>query len=161
LVSGSRDKTIRVWNLTTGLAEKSFNTNSEGVGCLLVLDDNQLLASGEFDFLIKLWNIKTARLVTYLKGHTESVIIMICLKKGHMASSSKDLTIKIWNYENEGGASLVATLRSHSKSASALHFLSDDNLLSASLDQTAKIWNLKAIFNYPNRSNLIPYRDFH
>jgi WD40 repeat protein len=157
LASGSLDNTIRVWNLTTGRQTLTFH--ADRVKCLLLLENqSQLLASGEFDHLIKFWSLKQQTgSITRLFGHTGAVTALVSLKQSHMASSSADMTIKIWNYEKyvEYGATLLATLRSHSNQVVSLLVLPNDLLASASYDKTVKMWNVTAIYNYPNRANLI------
>jgi WD40 repeat protein len=157
LASGSLDRTIRVWNVTTG--RQTLTLSSDLVECLLLLENgaHQTLASGEQDSLIKIWSLETGRLLTYLPGHAGTVTRLVNLRKSHMASCSTDMSIKIWNYENylDYGAVLMVSLRGHSMKVSSLLLLPDGKLASASWDRTVKIWNLPPIFNYPNRANLI------
>jgi WD40 repeat protein len=157
LASSSEDMSIRVWNVTTGLSIRTLNGHQLNVvNCLLSLD-SELIASGERDSLIKIWNPETSRLVTFIPGHAEQVTSLINLKKYHMASSSTDRTVKIWNYQRlEYGVALLATFRGHTNGVTRLCLVYDDRyLLSASVDATVKMWNLNAIYNYPPRSNLI------
>jgi WD40 repeat protein len=156
LASGSSDKTIQLWNLTSGKNIKTLSDDVSFVDCLLLLHNTKWLASGDRDFSIKIWNIETSSFVINLQGHTGFIKSFVNLKKGHLASASSDKTVRIWNYESlEYGAALLATLKGHSNSVQSLALLPDDNLASSSLDQTVKMWNLTAIYNYPNRSNLI------
>jgi platelet-activating factor acetylhydrolase IB subunit alpha len=113
--------------------------------------------SETFLALIKIWNSETGALLTFLPGHTGTVTSLLNLKKYHMASSSVDMTVKIWNYEKytDYGAALLATLRGHSMEIRCLLLLPDENLTSGSLDKTVNIWNLTCIYNYPTRANLI------
>jgi WD40 repeat protein len=146
-----------LWNLTTSKYIRILTDEVDVVNCLLLLNNTKWLASGDRDFSIKIWKIEiTNALVTSLQGHTGFIRSLVNLKKGHMASASRDMSIKIWNYESlEYGAALLATLKGHSGPVHSLALLPDGNLASASWDLTVKTWNLTAIYNYPNRSNLI------
>jgi WD40 repeat protein len=125
----------------------------------LPLANEKQIASGESDYLIKIWHMETGRLVTYLAGHTGKVFSLVNSKKGHMASNSEDRSfIKIWNYENKGLVVLLKTFRCRFKIVTSLIPGPDGNLLSADFERKINIWNLKAIYRYPNRSNLIPYQ---
>jgi WD40 repeat protein len=164
LASGSADKTIRLWNLTSlhsnTTARQYTQTPSDYldiVDCLLLLNNGTHLASGNRDFSIKILIIEAKlSLVASLQGHTEDVLSLVNLKQGHLASASSDLTIKIWNWESlEYGVALLATLKGHSDTVVSLVLLPNGFLASASWDQSVKTWNLPAIYNYPNRSNLI------
>jgi WD40 repeat protein len=157
IVSASWDKTILMWNLTSGKYMKTLSRDVDVVNCLLLLDNRTQLASGDRDFLIKIWNIENAHLIANLEGHTRDIMSLVNLRKGHLASASLDMTIKVWNYESlEYGAALVVTLQGHFDYVYGLILLSDGNLASVSWDQTVKFWNLLAVYNYPNRSVLVP-----
>jgi WD40 repeat protein len=160
LVSGSFDKTIRILNVTSRKVIKTINDDTDLIYCLLLLHNGQL-ASGEGDSMIKIWNIETTHrrllVVNRLEGHTARVYTIVNLNMSHIASGSLDETIKIWNHES---SALLQTLIGHSASVMNLILLSNGNLASASLDATIKIWNLPAVFKYPNKSNLMPYRDW-
>jgi WD40 repeat protein len=115
---------------------RTLSCDVDFVDCLLLLDNRtHQLASGDRDFLIKIWHIENASLIATLKGHTGNIRSLVNLKKGYLASASHDMTIKVWNYESlEYGAALLATLRGHSSEVCALVLLSDGNLASASWD---------------------------
>jgi len=55
LISGSSDKTIKIWNIKTGECIKTLEGINNRVRSLAVLHDGTL-ASGSDDETIKLWN---------------------------------------------------------------------------------------------------------
>ena len=61
LVSSSSDKTLKVWNTTSGLLIRTFTGHTSGtLWSLDLLSDGQTLVSGGYnDQTIKLWNWKT------------------------------------------------------------------------------------------------------
>jgi WD40 repeat protein len=147
LISSSDDRTIHMWNLSTFQYIKSVSNEVDVAECLVLLDKAQWIASGDRNYLIKIWNIETTSLVTSLEGHSGSIKYLVNLKRGHMVSASFDMSIKVWNYESlEYGAALLVTLRGHSAQVFSLVLLPNGNLASASEDRTVKIWNLTAIW---------------
>jgi WD40 repeat protein len=54
LASGSYDKTIKIWDTTSGKELKTLNGHTGSVNSLAVLPDNTL-ASGSDDRTIKIW----------------------------------------------------------------------------------------------------------
>jgi WD40 repeat protein len=54
LVSCSRDKTIRFWDLQTGKTVKTLTGHSDYVRCLLLLADDRIV-SGSDDHTMRVW----------------------------------------------------------------------------------------------------------
>ena len=110
LASGSRDSTIKIWNIETGDCERTLEGHSGYVLSLASLGDGRL-ASGSGDSTIKIWNIETGDCVRTLEGHSGTVWSLAFLGDARLASGSKDKTIRIWNIETGG---CVRTLEGHS-----------------------------------------------
>jgi WD40 repeat protein len=70
LISGSADKTIKLWNLKTGQLIRTLRGHTKTINTLAISPDNQFLASGgSDDTTIKLWNLKTGQLIrTFADG---------------------------------------------------------------------------------------------
>lgn len=142
IVSGSSDKTIKVWNIRTN-AQWSVQTlvgHSGTVRCLH-LEGNRLV-SGSTDCMIKVWDLSTqeswssiACKVT-MTGHSDTVR---CLQVDDqkVVSGSYDKTLKIWDI-NSGRCKL--TLRGHQAAVLCVHF-NDTKVVSGSCDKTIKVWN--------------------
>jgi len=73
LVSGSRDKTIKVWNLNTGKEERLFLSHAVAVLSVAISPDGQTLVSGGWDGEIGVWNLSTGEKVRVLTGHSGKV----------------------------------------------------------------------------------------
>lgn len=106
LISGSYDRTVRVWNMETGEQLHCLKGHRLAVRALQ-FDEVQLI-TGSMDCTLKVWNWRSGRCVRTLTGHTEGVV---CLNydSNVLASGSVDSTIKIWNLRT--GRSFV--LRGH------------------------------------------------
>lgn len=97
LASGSFDKTIKLWELSTGSLIQTLSNHSKGVCCVAISPDGQMLASGSWDETIKLWRLDTGELIRTLKGHTASVrSLAIAPDSQTLVSGSFDETIKLW-----------------------------------------------------------------
>lgn len=56
LVSGSYDKTLKIWDLATGRCERTLRGHSGWVSCLRVDSSADRIISGSWDATIKLWD---------------------------------------------------------------------------------------------------------
>jgi WD40 repeat protein len=65
LVSGSYDKTVRLWETATGRLQQTLEGHTDGV---------MSLASGSYDKIVRLWDTATGRLQQTLEGHTDVVV---------------------------------------------------------------------------------------
>jgi WD40 repeat protein len=97
LVSGSFDKTIKLWQLATGAVIHTLADHPKGVFALAVSPDGKLLASGSWDDTIKLWNLETGTLLHDLVKHKASVrSLAISPDSQTLISGSFDRTIELW-----------------------------------------------------------------
>lgn len=100
LVSGSRDKTIRIWNLDTlRLVHPPLAGHTASVLCLQFDErpDQDIVVSGGSDCRVILWRFSTGRIVKEIeKAHSESVL-NLRFDDRYLVTCSKDKTIKVWN----------------------------------------------------------------
>ncbi|KAI0098344.1 WD40 repeat-like protein [Hypoxylon sp. NC0597] len=100
LVSGSRDRTLRIWNLRTRrLIGRPLEGHQGSVLCLQFDSDPEedLIVSGSSDSDVILWKFSTGEILQRLrKAHRESVL-NVKFDKRILVTCSKDKTIKIFN----------------------------------------------------------------
>ncbi len=98
LASGSRDKTLRLWDVKTGKLQYVLAGHKADVIALAFSSDGKLLASGSRDNTIRLWNVKTGKMHRLLGRHKRSVYSVAFSQDGTMlASGSWDGALKLWN----------------------------------------------------------------
>ncbi|KAJ4991978.1 f-box wd-40 repeat-containing protein [Stagonosporopsis vannaccii] len=100
LVSGSRDRTIRIWNLDTQrLIHKPLVGHTASVLCLQFDErpEHDLVVSGGSDCRVILWRFSTGQMIKEIeKAHTESVL-NLRFDDRYLVTCSKDKSIKVWN----------------------------------------------------------------
>jgi F-box and WD-40 domain protein 1/11 len=100
LVSGSRDQTLRIWNLDTRrLIRPPLRAHVGSVLCLQfdADPDEDLIVSGSSDATVILWKFSTGQMIQRLRrAHRESVL-NVRFDKRILVTCSKDKTIKIFN----------------------------------------------------------------
>ncbi|XP_057296387.1 F-box/WD repeat-containing protein 7-like isoform X2 [Hydractinia symbiolongicarpus] len=143
IVSGSSDKTIRVWDLTSN-SNKPVLTLVGHFGTVrcLQLNGNQVI-SGSADATIKVWDLSVgsdwnmAACRVTMVGHLDTVrCLQVDAEK--VISGSYDNTLKVWDLKT-GRCKL--TLRGHSAGVLCVQF-DDQKIVSGSSDNTIKVWNL-------------------
>jgi WD40 repeat protein len=137
-----RNINLRHVNLANADLEKSVFTEFFGnVLSITFSPDGKLLAIGDTNGEIRLWQVINAQQILRLKGHESWVWSVSFSPDGQMlASSSDDRTVKLWNVQD--GACLQ-TLRGHSKGIWDSSFSPDGRMLATSSeDKTIKVWNI-------------------
>ncbi|MBE9206030.1 serine/threonine protein kinase [Nostoc sp. LEGE 06077] len=141
LVSGSSDKTIKIWNLADSSLIRTISGHDSGVIAVAISPDNQTLVSSSNDQSIRIWNLESGALIHTLNEHKGAVWSITITPEGQtLVSGSGDKTIKIWHLKT---GELIKTLTSHLSSVMSLAISHDGKtLVSGSNDKTIKIWNL-------------------
>ncbi|KAE8362697.1 WD40 repeat-like protein [Aspergillus caelatus] len=142
VVSGSRDKTIKLWDAQTGQQLRTLKGHSHWVNSVTFSPDSQIIASGSRDKTIKLWDATVGQQLYTLKGHSDSICSVVFSPDGRtIASGSSDKTIKLWNTKT---GQLLRTIEGHSDRVSSVAFSKDSQTVaSSSDDETIKLWDAK------------------
>ena len=97
-MSGSHDKTVKIWDTTTSTYTQKLKGYSGPVSSIAFSRDLKLVASGSHDRTVKIWDAATGACTQTLKGYSSwvwSVTFSADLKL--VASMSNDQTVKIWD----------------------------------------------------------------
>ena len=119
LVSVSRDSSLHIWDVETGLyqASFSFGAHSDLVGVLAFSEDGKYLASDDgFEERIRVWNIETATqqaILTPGQGNFLNRVREITVSSGIKKVAGRDYegTIRIWDAETAEHLSSIPTDR--------------------------------------------------
>lgn len=150
LVSGSQDKTAKVWEVQYILYDsgavkgeiKLLGTckgHKRGVWTVRFGRTERVLATGSGDKTVKLWSLDDFTCVKTFEGHTNSVLRVDFLNAGmQMVSTASDGLVKLWNVRDE---SCVATMDNHEDKVWALAVSSDERtVISGAADSVVTFW---------------------
>lgn len=96
---GSQDKTIRLWDCSTGQIHCTKDTGSQVVALEWNKHENELIsAHGQEKNQICLWKAPKLNLITEFIGHTGRILNMCMSPDGNnIVTASADETIRFWN----------------------------------------------------------------
>jgi WD40 repeat protein len=98
LISGSADKTARIWDITSGNTLHTLQGHTDYIYAVAFSPDNQLAVTGSDDHTLKLWQVSDGSLQATLEGHDDKVKSVAFTPDGHyILSGSYDKTIRLWN----------------------------------------------------------------
>lgn len=141
LVSGSFDKTVKIWRLQTGELLHTLSGHAKGVFSVATSPGGEILASGSWDETVKLWRIADGTLLDTLTGHIGSVRSVAISPDGQiLASGSFDQTIKLWQLT---GGIVQSRLTEYSGPIYSVAFSPDGQLLASGGGEGAiQLWRV-------------------
>ncbi|CCA70407.1 hypothetical protein PIIN_04346 [Serendipita indica DSM 11827] len=154
IVSGSWDKTVRLWDANTGQSlGEPLRGHQHLVWAVGFSPDGSRIASGSQDNTIRLWDAGTGRQLGEPLRHQEQVMAVEFSPDGsRIVSGSWDKTIRLWDVET--GQPLGEPLRGHQGHVTAARFSPDGSqIVSGSEDKTIRLWDA-AIDVTANKSSL-------
>ena len=140
-LSGSWDKTLKLWEVTTGRCMRTFEGNIGSVYSVYLSTNNQFALLGSWDKTLKLWEVATGQCLRTFEGHTGSVS-SVCLSADERfaLSGSRDKTLKLWEVAT---GLCLRTFEGHTDTVNSICLSADSRFaLSGSRDKTLKLWVL-------------------
>ncbi len=100
--SASDDKTIKMWDVNTGIDVNTFNAHSAGINCIELSSDGQTLVSGDKQGNIIVWNALTGEPIQQIAAHEGPVNVAKLSKDGQtIVSGGEDELLKLWNINGD------------------------------------------------------------
>ena len=138
LVSGSADKTLRVWSPATGECERVLEGHTADVTSVAALNDSRLV-SGSADNTLCVWSLAMGECERVLEGHAGWVWCIAALGDGRVVSGSADNTMRVWSLAT---GECERVLKGHARPVRCVAVLNDGRLVSGSADNTLRMWSL-------------------
>ncbi|MDJ0716543.1 MAG: NB-ARC domain-containing protein [Prochloraceae cyanobacterium] len=103
--------------------------------------DGQMLATGNWNYLVYLWDVATGNQLLICSGHGDKIWSVAFHPQGHLlASASEDRTVKLWDCQT---GECIRTLTGHSGCVRSVDFVSSGEFLfSGSADGTIRQWDV-------------------
>jgi hypothetical protein len=144
LATGSADKTVRLWDVTTHhQIGNPLTGHADSVSSVAFSPDGKALASGGYDQTLRLWDASTHQQIgNPLTGHTSDVNSVAFSPDGKaLASGSVDKTVRLWDVSTH--RQIGTPLTGHTSDVLSVAFSPDGKALaSGSYDQTVRLWDV-------------------
>jgi len=140
VVTGSRDTTVKLWNLSNGTRKLTFKWNSGWVNAVAISPDQQTLVAGTESGTIHIVDLNALKEKQSLKNGSLPVESVAFTPDGKTLASSHGREINLWNLAT---GQRKSTMPGHIAEIKAIAISPDGKILaSGSADKSIKIWDL-------------------
>lgn len=149
LLSGSSDGLLCLWNLHDGKLYDSWKEKRiNGIYSIAVLNDEMIATGscqkpkgykGDWNHVIKVWNVTSHKFHFEMKGHTGGVSALVSKDDAHIASSSGDKTVRLWDLVKRTSC---CSFNGHTDYVYGL-CQKDNMLISSSRDRSVRLWDIR------------------
>jgi WD40 repeat protein len=124
ILSGSQDRTIRLWGVGSGLELARLEGHTGLVRCVVFSREGTRALSGGYDSTLRWWDVEAARELRQLRGHGGDVnAVALSPDERRALSGGDDVTLRLWDLHT--GAELRC-LRGHTERIYSIAFCPGD-----------------------------------
>jgi len=140
IASGSFDKTVRLWDATSGTELMVLRGHDDRVGPVAFSPDGKRIVSGSMDRTVRVWDATTGEELMKLIGHDAEVQSVAFSPDGkRILSDAGGKTIKVWDAET--GEERM-TLEGHRAEVFSATFSPDGTrIVSGGQDNVVRVWD--------------------
>lgn len=111
IVTGSFDKTARLWDANTGQCIHTLKGHHTEIVCVAFNVQGTHVATGSMDNTAKLWDVDTGQQIASLEGHSAEIVSLNFNTDGDkILTGSFDNTAKVWEVRRRGRKSVAKPL---------------------------------------------------
>ena len=141
LLTGSDDRTVRLWDSRSGTRLSSLEIAVKAVMCVAFSPDGHLGLAASGDLSVRVWSLKTSRVLHTLTGHTGKIYTARFTPDSRAVfSSGYDRRLKLWDLAK----GLVSGTMDCSSSCNDAAITRDGaQIVSAHLDASLRFWDVR------------------
>ena len=161
LVSGSEDRTVRVYDLKAGYPATEqivLKSHELAVNCVTISPDGRWLVTGGRDSILRIWDMQNRQSMATpieLQEHEGWISTLVFSPDGRwLASGSYDNTIRLWRMTGVVQPEVWHVLTGHASRIMSIEFSRQGHqLVSLGFDREVRLWNLEQ--GNPSENSLV------
>ncbi len=145
-LTGSNDKTARVWDVATGVQIRSFAGHAGAVTSVAFSPDGRVVLTGSWDKTARLWDTATGRQLQSFVGHGDAISSVAFSPDGRMVlTGSYDATARLWD---AASGRQIRAFSGHTAQVNSVAFSPDGRMVLTGAgsrtydDMTARLWDV-------------------
>lgn len=140
LATGSKDKTVRLWDLESGRMLWARREHAAEVNSVAFSPEGRRLASAGDDGAIRLWNVDDGESLRTIAASDRGIRTIVFSPDGRrLASAGHDGTVRLWNPDT---GETAGQWKAHDDSIMTLAYSPDgQRLATGGLDQSIRLWD--------------------
>jgi WD40 repeat protein len=95
--SGSVDRTIKIWDLETGVCRATLQGHTNEVNSVTITPDGKRILSASDDASVRVWDLNTGRELAKLVGHANKIWSVVASQDNARALSGGYETLRLWD----------------------------------------------------------------
>jgi serine/threonine protein kinase len=142
VLSGSADKTLRLWDVQTGQEIRRLEGHTDVVWWVALSPDGRRALSASGDQTTRLWDVETGKELRRWQGSNQGGDAVVFSRDSRRAlSRDQDHAIRLWDVQT---GEELCRLVGHEQRVESVAFSPDGwRALSGSTDHTMRLWDLK------------------
>ncbi|XP_001375689.2 pleiotropic regulator 1 isoform X2 [Monodelphis domestica] len=142
-VTGSADRTIKIWDLASGKLKLSLTGHISTVRGVIVSARSPYLFSCGEDKQVKCWDLEYNKVIRHYHGHLSAVYgLDLHPTIDVLVTCSRDSTARIWDVRTKAS---VHTLAGHTNAVATVKCqAAEPQIITGSHDTTIRLWDLVA-----------------
>jgi WD40 repeat protein/serine/threonine protein kinase len=142
VVTGSKDKTVRLWNASNGATVHVFAGHTGEVADVAISPDGASLATASTDYTLRIWDITAGQEMRTIDQHDDADPTCVAYTRDgqHLVSGGSDGTVRLWNATT---GQPVAKWTAARQAVTSLACSLDGRFLAAASDQQIYLWPLR------------------
>jgi len=142
VLTGGQDRTVRLWNPSSGAEIKVYAAHGYEVLSLTVSHDNSKFASSGGDRSVFLWDVSTGATIRRIAGHMGKInTVEFNEDASVVASGSYDATVRLWDLKSPNRQP-IQVLDEARDAVQALH-IGNGTVMTGSVDGYVRTYDLR------------------